>query len=97
MPLSARPCRVLENRTSPLAERRIDAIGPTTDVYGLATILYEMRTGQVSGATQLPLPALGAVRTFAVNGDSNPYLAAANGLNNNVLLYHYASAGSPRF
>ncbi len=49
----------------------------------------------VSGTSQLPLLAPGAVQTFHVAGDANPYLAVANSLSNNVLLYHYdpATAG----
>ncbi len=36
-----------------------------------------------------PLLAPGAVQIFTVPGDPNPYLAVANSLSNNVLLYHY--------
>ena len=47
------------------------------------------RPTPVSGTTQIPLLAPGAVQTFTVQGDANPYLVVANSLSNNVLLYHY--------
>jgi hypothetical protein len=43
----------------------------------------------ISGTTQLPLLAPGAVQTFYVKGDPNPYLVVANSLSNNVLVYHH--------
>ncbi len=43
----------------------------------------------LSGTSGSPLLAPGAVQTFSVPGDANPYLAVANSLSNNVLLYHY--------
>jgi hypothetical protein len=44
------------------------------------------------GAGQALLLAPGAVQTFYVPGDPNPYLAVANSLSNNVLVFHYDSA-----
>ena len=43
----------------------------------------------VNGTGALPLLAPGAVQTFYVQGDLNPYLVVANSLSNNVLVYHY--------
>ncbi len=43
----------------------------------------------IHGTSQLPLLAPGAVQTFYVPGDPSPYLAVANSLSNDVLLYHY--------
>ncbi len=43
----------------------------------------------IDGTTQLPLLAPGAVQTFYVPNDPNPYLVVANSLSNNVLVYHY--------
>src|SRR5208282_1814030 len=42
------------------------------------------------------LLAPGAVQTFTVPGDPDPYLAVANSLSNNILVYHYDS-GSGQF
>jgi hypothetical protein len=39
-----------------------------------------------------PLLAPGAVQTFTVPGDANPYLAVANSVGNDVLVYHYDPA-----
>ena len=43
----------------------------------------------VNGTGALPLLAPGAVQTFYVQGDQNPYLVVANSLSNNVLVYHF--------
>jgi hypothetical protein len=43
----------------------------------------------ITGTTQLPLLAPGAVQTFYVQHDPNPYLVVANSLSNNVLVYHF--------
>jgi hypothetical protein len=40
-----------------------------------------------------PLLAPGAVQLFTVPGDPNPYLAVANSLSNNILVYHGRGAG----
>jgi len=45
----------------------------------------------VNGTAQLPLLAPGAVQTFTVPGDPNPYLVVANSLSNDVLVYHFDS------
>jgi hypothetical protein len=42
-----------------------------------------------NNANQFPLLAPGAVQTFYVPGDAKPYLAVANSLSNDVLIYHY--------
>jgi len=46
----------------------------------------------IGASQQLPLLAPGAVQTFSVPGDPNPYLAVANSLSNDVLLYQYDPA-----
>jgi hypothetical protein len=43
----------------------------------------------VSGTNQLPLLAPGAVQTFYVGNDPNPYLAVADSLSNDILVYHF--------
>jgi hypothetical protein len=45
----------------------------------------------VNGTAELPLLAPGAVQTFTVHGDPNPYLVVANSLSNDVLVYHFDS------
>src|SRR5262249_44206708 len=47
---------------------------------------------QVGNNNRLPLLAPGAVQTFYVKGDLNPYLVVANSLSNDILLYHYQPA-----
>jgi hypothetical protein len=50
-------------------------------------------SGAGQGVSSLPAQfAPGAVQTFSVPGDLNPYLAVANSLSNDVLIYHYDPA-----
>jgi hypothetical protein len=46
----------------------------------------------ITGSQRLPLLAPGAVQTFYAPDDPNPYMAVANSLSNDALLYHYDPA-----
>ncbi len=50
---------------------------------------FASQVAAITGTSQTPLLAPGAVQTFTVKGDPNPYLVVANSLSNDVLLYHY--------
>ena len=55
---------------------------PGTNQFGNS---HHGRRHQPIAAPGLPAP----VQTFSVDGDPNPYLAVANSLSNNVLVYHF--------
>jgi hypothetical protein len=48
----------------------------------------------ITGSNQWPILAPGAVQMFSVPGDPLPYLAVANSLSNNVLIYHYSTVSA---
>jgi hypothetical protein len=62
---------------------------------GAVSLFYQTGTNQftkqvaISTSTPLPQFAPGAVQTFTVGNDRNPYLAVADSLSNDILLYHY--------
>ena len=72
-----------------VADQGTDQVALYYRVPGTATFGQPITIG---GTSQLPLLAPGAVQTFSVPGDANPYLAVANSLSNNILLYHYDPA-----
>ncbi len=78
-----------------VADQKTDTVALYYRVPGTDTFCSPVT---VSAASPLPLLAPGAVQTFSVPGDPNPYLVVANSLGNNVLVYHYnPSAAAFRF